>query len=158
MNRYGQIRFAHVHERVWTKSFVVLIMRNSKLFHLGAQGTFNPRTTRRRTGRRSAECPEHYYRSRLRIIKDSTTKPPPPILVPVLVLVLVLLLLLLGVETTPRSRQPCSVCERRGGPLRGARFASATNGCELVTDKRTCREVSWPSYEVTIHVGPPGRR
>jgi len=30
-----------VHERVSTKSFVVLIIGNSKSFHLGAQGTFN---------------------------------------------------------------------------------------------------------------------
>jgi len=29
-----------VHERVLTKSFVVLIIGNSKSFHLGAQGTF----------------------------------------------------------------------------------------------------------------------
>ena len=40
MNRYGQIRLAHVHERVLTTSFVVLIVGNSKSFHLGAQGTF----------------------------------------------------------------------------------------------------------------------
>jgi len=39
--RYGQIRFAQVPEpkRVSTKSFVVLIIGNSKSFHLGAQGT-----------------------------------------------------------------------------------------------------------------------
>jgi len=30
MNRYGWIRFVHVHERVSTKSFVVLIIGNSK--------------------------------------------------------------------------------------------------------------------------------
>jgi len=42
MNRYGWIRFAQVPERVSTKSFVVLILGNSKSFHLGAQGTFNP--------------------------------------------------------------------------------------------------------------------
>jgi len=42
VNRYGYIRLAHVHERVLIKSFVVLIIGNSKLFHLGAQGTFNP--------------------------------------------------------------------------------------------------------------------
>jgi len=41
MNRYGYIRFAHVHERVSTKSLVVLIIGNSKSDHLGAQGTFN---------------------------------------------------------------------------------------------------------------------
>ena len=29
INRYGSIRFAHVHERVSTKSFVVLIRGNS---------------------------------------------------------------------------------------------------------------------------------
>ena len=42
INRYCQIRLAHVHKRVLTKSFVVLIIGNSKSFHLGAQGTFNP--------------------------------------------------------------------------------------------------------------------
>jgi len=31
MNRYGKIRFAHVHERVSTKSFVVLIRGNSRV-------------------------------------------------------------------------------------------------------------------------------
>ena len=40
INRYDEIRLAHVHERVLTKSFVVLIIGNSKSFHLGAQGTF----------------------------------------------------------------------------------------------------------------------
>ena len=30
----------------------------------------------------------------------------------------------------------------RGGWLRGARFVSVTNGCEIVTYKRICREVS----------------
>jgi len=40
-NHYGYIRFAHVHERVSTKSFVILIIGNSKSNHLGAQGTFN---------------------------------------------------------------------------------------------------------------------
>jgi len=40
MNRYGEIHFAQVHERVSTKSFVVLIIGNSKSFHLGAQSTF----------------------------------------------------------------------------------------------------------------------
>ena len=38
--RYGQNRFAQVPERVSTESFVVLIIGNSKSFHLGAQGTF----------------------------------------------------------------------------------------------------------------------
>ena len=42
MNRYGYILFARVHERVPTKSFVVLIMGNSESNHLGAQGTINP--------------------------------------------------------------------------------------------------------------------
>jgi len=42
INRYGSIRLAQVPERVLTKSFVVLIIGNSKSFHLGAQGTFNP--------------------------------------------------------------------------------------------------------------------
>jgi len=45
INRYGYIRFAHVHERVSTKSFVVLIKGNSKSNQLGVQGTFNPRFT-----------------------------------------------------------------------------------------------------------------
>ena len=40
MNRYGYICVAHVHERVSTQSFVVLIICNSKPNHLGAQGTF----------------------------------------------------------------------------------------------------------------------
>ena len=39
-NRYGQIRVAHVHERVSTKSLVVLIIGNSESNHLGAQSTF----------------------------------------------------------------------------------------------------------------------
>ena len=42
INRHGQIRFAHVHERVLTKRFIVLIIGNSKSNHLGAQSTFNP--------------------------------------------------------------------------------------------------------------------
>jgi len=42
INRYGLIRSAHVHERVPTKSFVVLIIGNSESNHLGTQGTFNP--------------------------------------------------------------------------------------------------------------------
>jgi len=42
MNRYGYIRVAHIHERVSTRSFVVLIRGNSKSNHLGAQGTFSP--------------------------------------------------------------------------------------------------------------------
>jgi len=41
MNRYGSSFFAQVPERVLTKSFVVLILGNSKSFHFGAQGTFN---------------------------------------------------------------------------------------------------------------------
>jgi len=36
-------RFAQVPERVSTRSFVVLIVGNSKPFHLGAQGTFKKR-------------------------------------------------------------------------------------------------------------------
>jgi len=44
MNRYGYIRIAHVHERVLTKSFVVLIIRNLRSNHLGAQGTFKTDT------------------------------------------------------------------------------------------------------------------
>jgi len=40
INRYGLIRFAHVHERLSTKSFVVLIRGNSQSFHLGVQSTF----------------------------------------------------------------------------------------------------------------------
>jgi len=39
MNRYGSNRFAQVPERVSTKSFVVLIIGNSKSNHFGAQGT-----------------------------------------------------------------------------------------------------------------------
>jgi len=35
----GKIRFAQVPERVSTKSFVVLVIGNSKSNHLGAQGT-----------------------------------------------------------------------------------------------------------------------
>jgi len=35
------MRFAHVHERVSTKSFVVLIGGNSTSFHLGVQSTLN---------------------------------------------------------------------------------------------------------------------
>jgi len=39
MNRYGSIRFAQVPEQVsTTKSFVVLIIGNSKSNHFGAQG------------------------------------------------------------------------------------------------------------------------
>jgi len=41
INRHGKIRFAQVHERVSTQSFVVLSIGNSKSNHLGAQGTFN---------------------------------------------------------------------------------------------------------------------
>jgi len=36
----GKLRFAQVPERISTKSFVVLIIGNSKSNHLGAQGTF----------------------------------------------------------------------------------------------------------------------
>jgi len=36
----GKFRFAQVPERVSTKSFVALIIGNSKSNHLGAQGTF----------------------------------------------------------------------------------------------------------------------
>jgi len=46
INRYGYIRFAQVPERVSTKSFVVLIIGNSKSFHLGTQGTFKHIHTR----------------------------------------------------------------------------------------------------------------
>jgi len=38
-SRYGQICLAQVPERVSTKSFVVLIIRNSKSNPIGAQGT-----------------------------------------------------------------------------------------------------------------------
>ena len=41
INCDGYIRFAQVPERVSTKSFVVLIIGNSKSSHSGAQGTFN---------------------------------------------------------------------------------------------------------------------
>jgi len=37
----GNIRFAHVHERVSTQSSVVLIIGNLKSNHLGARGTSN---------------------------------------------------------------------------------------------------------------------
>jgi len=45
--------------RVSTKSFVVLIIRNSKSNHVGAQGTSNPRLTRRliKTRRRGEKRP-----------------------------------------------------------------------------------------------------
>jgi len=42
ISRYGYIRFAHVHERVWTESIFVYIMGNSKSNHLGVQGTLYP--------------------------------------------------------------------------------------------------------------------
>jgi len=48
MNRYGTIHFAQVPERVSTKSFVVLMIGNSKSNHVGAQGTFKYRRLRRR--------------------------------------------------------------------------------------------------------------
>jgi len=44
INRYESIRFAQVPERISTKSFVVLIIGNSKSNHVGAQGTFNPQS------------------------------------------------------------------------------------------------------------------
>jgi len=47
INLYGEIRFAQVRERVSTKSFVVLIIGNSRSNHLGAQGTFNLNPNRR---------------------------------------------------------------------------------------------------------------
>jgi len=39
INRNEKNRFARVHERVWTKSVVILIIGNSRSNHLGAQGT-----------------------------------------------------------------------------------------------------------------------
>jgi len=42
MNRDGYIHFAHVPERVSTKSCIVLMIGNSKLNHVGAQGTLTP--------------------------------------------------------------------------------------------------------------------
>jgi len=45
-------------------------------------------------------------------------------------------------EQAPSSRPPCSTCRRRGVRLRCARFVRVTNGCQIVTDKPTCREVS----------------
>jgi len=42
INRYGEIRFAQVPERVLTKRFVGLIIGNSKSNHLSMQGTFDP--------------------------------------------------------------------------------------------------------------------
>jgi len=56
INRYGQIHFAHVHERVSTKSFVVLIIGNSKSNHLGVQGTLNPRPWERAPLFRTQSC------------------------------------------------------------------------------------------------------
>jgi len=41
MNRYDSIRFAQLPEQVLTKSFVGLIIENSRSNHVGAQGTFN---------------------------------------------------------------------------------------------------------------------
>ena len=38
INRYGQIRFAQIPERVSTKCFVVLIIANSKSNQLDVQG------------------------------------------------------------------------------------------------------------------------
>jgi len=52
IDRYGKIRFAHVHERVSTQSFVVWIIGNSKSNHLGATGTFKGGGPRRRIVRR----------------------------------------------------------------------------------------------------------
>jgi len=46
INRYGSLRFAQVPERVSTTSFVVLIIGNSKSFHLGAQSTSKGGLTR----------------------------------------------------------------------------------------------------------------
>ena len=40
MVKFALLRYL-IPERVSTKSFVVLIIGNSKSFHLGAQGTFN---------------------------------------------------------------------------------------------------------------------
>ena len=42
INRFGQTRFAPVHERVSTKNCVVISIGNSESNHLGGQGTFNP--------------------------------------------------------------------------------------------------------------------
>jgi len=41
INHYGYIRSAQVPERVLTKGYVILIIGNSKLHHLGVQGIFN---------------------------------------------------------------------------------------------------------------------
>jgi len=41
---------AQVPERVSTKSFVVLMIENSKSNHLGAQGTFNAKSAERANG------------------------------------------------------------------------------------------------------------
>ena len=59
-------------------------------------------------------------------------------------------------EQAPRSRQPCSVCGRRGGRLRGARFVSVANGCEIVTDSRIA--VKLLVHLVIMPVRRPGRR
>jgi len=67
---------------------------------------------------------------------------------------------LLGVVAHPRVDLAAALRSyvRRGGRLRGARFVSVTNGYEIVTEKRNCREVTRPSYTVTMPVHPPGRR
>ena len=40
LNRYVEIHFAQVPERVLNEVFVILVLENSKSNHLGAQGTF----------------------------------------------------------------------------------------------------------------------
>ena len=55
MNRYGSIRLARVPERVSTTSLVILSIGNSKSFHLGAQGTFDPAVIAPRLTRGSEE-------------------------------------------------------------------------------------------------------
>jgi len=61
MNCYGKIRFAHVRERVSTKSFVVLIIDNSKSNHLGPQGTCNPKVEECVRAHNSACWPSQMY-------------------------------------------------------------------------------------------------
>jgi len=68
MNRYGLIRFAHVHERVSTKSFVVLIIGNAKSNHLGAQGTFKQRGMPSTTGAACAASGEGFVEEKRRTV------------------------------------------------------------------------------------------
>jgi len=59
MIRYGYIRFSQVPERISTKSFVVLIIGNSKSNHLGAQDTDNLTLVCRKRGKYVVMFPEN---------------------------------------------------------------------------------------------------